>query len=298
MVRKEEVKDDDPIAEIKAARAARESREATTSPSDYSVSIENGRMVVNRNPDPMVSAVGPAPAITQRGPDDAEGRRADYEILKDQGYNPENMQYYSREKFEDEKAAIAAGVAQPSAYAQEVTDAKAARTAEEIELEGYPANVQASGYYHREGTPEGYPALQPRTERPVSDPIQELLQKQAAQEGLSQMRETLYGNFAQPGDYDPRLPGAIEAIRGQLGQVPPLGREPESEKIRRNMDIQGQLGNLMPRTPANPDEYPALMERTSPPSRKLKAGNNWWVRGGNPEPAQMSGDVSRRSYHR
>jgi hypothetical protein len=159
-----------------------------------------------------------------------------------------------------------------------------------------PAPVQSSpvpppmpgvgGYLHREGTPEGYPALLPQQQSTPLDAqaVSEITEgrpatSREAQEGLSRMREALYGGFAQPGDYDPRLPGAIEAIRGQLGQAPPsmgqlLPREQEAEKIRRNMDV-GYYHRE-----GTPEGTPALLDMEQPPEpvRKLRAGNNWWAR--------------------
>ena len=159
-----------------------------------------------------------------------------------------------------------------------------------------PAPVQSSpvpppmpgvgGYLHREGTPEGYPALLPQQQSTPLDAqaVSEIMEgrpatSREAQEGLSRMREALYGGIAQPGDYDPRLPGAIEAIRGQLGQAPPsmgqlLPREQEAEKIRRNMDV-GYYHRE-----GTPEGTPALLDMEQPPEpvRKLRAGNNWWAR--------------------
>ena len=180
------------------------------------------------------------------GPDDAAGRRADYERLKEQGHNPQNMEYYWREKLEDEKAAIAARSARPSAYEA----SEGLRQMREKLYGGfaqpgdYDPRLQAEFPARREVTP---PTLMSRTPPLDAQGVSEIMggrpaTSREAQEGLRRMREELYGSFAQPGDYDPRLPGAINAIRGQLGQAPPpLGQSPRPALMPRRPKTYGEL---------------------------------------------------------
>lgn len=157
----------------------------------------------------------------------ATERQEEYEQMLADGQNPDSFDYFWRETMARKEAAR-----QP--YEQEVAAPTPPRSAEEIELEGYP--VQAPGYYHRAGTPEGFSALMPSSPPLDAQAVGEIMggrpaTSREATEGLSRMRDALYGGFAQPGDYDPRLPGAMSeaenAIRGQLGQAPPLlGRTP------------------------------------------------------------------------